>query len=182
MTRFLKDSLSAIIICAALFTSCSTQQKVIRESNPNRKFTVENNIPIHVRAVAEYVTPASYGARRLLTGGQYFVEVLNDMAYVDLPYVGRIDMPRGFLLDGSCFKEPYRELDVERNQKDDGSIMKFKAEHEGIVYTITLNLWDGGRCEITLHPHDGQPCFFDGTWDESQLYDREGNPLPVLYY
>lgn len=179
MKAIAKACLTMLLVATAALTSCTTTQKVVRESNPNRKFTVEN-IPIHVRAVAEYIDPQG-GPQFPLIGSDYFVEVLNDIAYVCLPYAGRVYSPT-YVYDGTNFKEPYTNQKVERTPKDNGTVFKFTATHESIHYDFILTLWDGGHMDMSVTPNNAQTCRYSGTWDESQLYDKNGNPLDTKYY
>jgi len=178
MKRLKKAGLAMLLMVATLLTSCATQ-KVVRESNPNRKFRVEN-IPIHVRAEADWIRPIGMPDRPLRDATN-FVEVLNDKAYVDLPYYGRVYFPK-YSSDGTSFAEPYTDLKVERTKKDDGTVMSFKVAHEGIKFDIILTLYDGGQMDMALTPDCAQTCYFSGTWDESQLYDKYGNPVSRLFY
>lgn len=180
MKTSVKTCLSAFAISLSLLSSCSTSQTVLPPSNPDRKFTTENNIPIHICAWIDHMSPVGY-PNRVLPGGIYFVEVINDMANIMLPYIGQVYMPR-YNSEGSSFKEPYTDLKVERNKKNNASIMTFKTSHDNIVYTVNMELWDGGPVDITLTPNNAQSCHYSGTWDEKQLYDKEGNPLTKKYY
>lgn len=174
-----KFCMAVVLMTAALLMSCSSSQNTLSESNPNRKFVLEN-IPIHVRATATTVKPR--GGRMLhLSGNENFIEVLNEKAFVDLPYWGRIYMPK-YTTDGTSFAEPYTNLSVTRNAKDNCSKMKFKVSHESITYEVVLELWDGGNLDMSITPDNGEICFFSGYWDESQLYDRNGNPADKKFY
>lgn len=175
----MKACMTIMMAAMVVITSCTVTQNAVTDSNPNRKFRVEN-IPIHVRAVTEYINPQ--GAPQMpIMGADYFVEVLNDMAYVCLPYAGRVYSPT-YVYDGTNFKEPYSNLEVERTPKDNGTVMKFSAAHESIRYQFILTLWDGGHFDMSVTPNNAQTCFYSGTWDESQLYDKNGNPLSTKYY
>jgi len=179
MKGLFKNCITVMLIAITLFSSCSTSQKLVRESNPNRVFRVDN-IPIHVRCVAQYIDPMGM-PQRPLVGDENFIEVLNDKVYMDLPYFGRIYFPI-YTTDGSSFAEPYRDLKVVRNKKNDGTIMNFNVSHDNIHFAVEMELWDGGATHFSITPSNGQTCSFSGYWDESQLYDKYGNPVDTKYY
>lgn len=170
--------LALLLMVAAMLTSCASQ-RFVRESNPNRKFTVEN-VPIHVRAEAEWIKPQGMPNHPLSVSSN-FIEILNDKAYVDLPYYGRVYFPK-YTTDGTSFAEPYTDLKVVRTKRDDGSVLSFKLSHESIKYEVELTLYDGGAMELMLTPDCAATCYFSGTWYESQLYDKEGNPVTRYFY
>jgi len=178
MKHLNKAYLAVILIVAALLTSCAST-KPVRESNPNRKFTTEN-IPIHVRAEADWIRPIG-APDHPLRYTDNFIEILNDKAYVDLPYYGRVYFPK-YSRDGLSFAEPYTDLKVVRTKQDDGSVMSFKVSHEGIKFDISITFYDGGQMDMAITPDCAQTCHFSGTWDESQLYDKYGNPVSRLFY
>ena len=178
MKHFTKACFSALLISIVTLTSCATQQQNVTPSNPNRKFTIENNIPIHIHADMDSMTPLGY-PRRVLTN-RYFIEVLNETVAVQLPYVGRVYMPQ--YAEGPSFNETYTDLSVERNKRDNGSVMRFKTRHDGITYEITMELLDGGVAYVSLTPNNAQQCRYSGTWDEKQLYDKQGKAIDVRYY
>lgn len=178
MKKLTKACFSALLISIVALTSCVTQEQNVTPSNPNRKFTIENNIPIHIHAKMDAMTPTAH-PRRILTNN-YFIEVLNETVAVQVPYVGRVYTPQ--YAEGPSFNENYYNLRVERNKHDNGSIMSFKVKHDGITYDITMELIDGGVAYVTLTPNNAQQCRYSGTWDEKQLYDKQGRALDVRYY
>lgn len=179
MKKLNSFGLAVLTMFATLLTSCVTPDTAIRESNPNRKFTVEN-VPIHVRAVAEYVNPQAMPTHPL-NGNTNFIELINEKAFVDLPYFGRVYFPK-YSNDGTSFAEPYTDMKVTRTKRDDGAILSFKLAHEGIKYDVVLTLYDGGMMDLAFTPDCASTCYFTGTWYESQLYDKEGNPVTKNFY
>lgn len=178
MKRMNNLGLAMLLLLATLLTSCGTPN-TLRESNPNRKFTTEN-IQIHVRAEADWVNPVGMPPFAL-NSSTSFIEMIGDQVFMDLPYFGRVYFPK-YSNDGMSFKSNYENLVVKPTKRGDGSILTFTTEHEGIRFDVDLTLYDGGMCEIVVTPDCASTCHYSGTWYESQLYDKDGNPVEKLYY
>lgn len=179
MKKYITIGIALLVMAVSVMTSCTSTKQLTSNSNPNRRFVLED-IPIHVRASADHYHPQG-GPQMFINDPNFFVEVINDVAYVCLPYIGRIYQPV-YTFDGTSFQECYKDLKVERTRKDNGSIMSFKVTHDGITYGFSITLYDGGKMDMIMQPNNGQMCSYSGTWDESQLYDANGNPLDRKMY
>lgn len=135
--------------------------------------------PIHVKVNVDYMTTFR-GRSGAVMGNSYFVELLNDSAYVYIPYFGRV-YSAAPNYDGTNFDEPYTNLKVTRNKKNTKSTLTFDVRHESFVYKFTLDLWDGNSMSLNVAPNVGNSCTYSGTWEEVQLRDKHGNLLPPKY-
>ncbi len=144
LNTMLKIFFSILFLCSWYMNSYAQQQKVL-----------------NFYAEITDMTPLSYPSTHTLT--DFFFEIKNDSAFIYLPYIGQVYSPT-FSQDGLSFDEPYRNMDVKRTKKNNGTEMTFSLKHDIVDYKFLLTAYDDNTIRIRMIPSNAQSCDYYGEW------------------